>query len=503
MSKGKICVSICADNADEFTKNIRRAKSSATVDVVELRFDCLNKSELETALEETCNLETESPLLLTFRPKEQGGMRDLTLAERERFWCSGYDFCTNWADVEIELIETVSHWLFETVICSHHDFDKVPENLNEIYEKLKQTPADILKIAVFARDICDTIPVWKLLEKAKLDNKKIIPIAMGEAGKWTRILGLAHGSFLTYAALEAGKETASGQVTVEEFAEVYRARELNEATEIYGILGSNTSVSMSPYIHNAAFKFHNLNAVFVPLQVNDLDQFVRRMVKAETREIELNFKGFSVTIPHKQAILNHLDFLDETAGKIGAVNTVKITDGKLYGFNTDAQGFIEPLLDVYGNLKDAKVAVLGAGGAARACVYALMKEAANVTIFARDVEKARDLMNDFQVELQELIDADFDDFDILVNATPLGMREKAEGETPVRAEQLKNLKLVYDLIYVPSQTALMDEADKANVPKIGGMAMLIAQAAEQQKIWTGKDAPIDEMRRAALRRLQL
>lgn len=308
---------------------------------------------------------------------------------------------------------------------------------------------------------------------------------------------------LTYAALEIGKETASGQVTAREFAEVYRARELNETTEIYGILGSNTSVSMSPYIHNAAFKHHNLNAVFVPLQVNDLDEFIRRMVKPETREVELNFKGFSVTIPHKQPIIKHLDFLDETAAKIGAVNTVKIVDGKLHGFNTDAQGFIEPLLNFYGDLKNAKVAVLGAGGAARACVYALTKEAANVSVFARNPEKARDLTDAFQVELKEIDNADFKDFDILVNTTPLGMRGKAEGETPILAEQLKNLHLVYDLVYVPFQTALMDEADKANVPKIGGLAMLIAQAAEQQKIWTGKDAPLDEMSRVALRKLQL
>jgi shikimate dehydrogenase len=230
------------------------------------------------------------------------------------------------------------------------------------------------------------------------------------------------------------------------------------------------------------------------------------MVRAETREIELNFKGFSVTLPHKQAIIRHLDGLDETARKIGAVNTVKITDGKLYGYNTDAPGFIEPLLNSYGDLHGARVAVLGAGGAARAVVYALQTAGAQVTMFARDTAKAKPLAEDFQVELQALTTNDeqraaYKDFDILVNTTPLGMKGKAEGETPAVAGQLAGLQMVYDLVYIPFQTPLMAEADRAEVPKIGGLAMLVAQALEQQRIWTGLEPPMKEMSRAALERL--
>ena len=217
---------------------------------------------------------------------------------------------------------------------------KFPINVEEIYERIKSIDlVDIIKIAVQTNDITDTIPIWKLLEKWKSEkeiiknkrlkeydelNKKlkkvnysipppksflqIIPIAMGESGKWTRILGLAHGAFMTYAALDDGKETAPGQVSAKDLIEVYRAKELDENTEVYGIIGGNTAYSLSPYIHNAAFKFHNLNAVFVPLQTHDLDEFIRRMVKPETREIDLNFKGFAVTIPHKQSIIKHLEF---------------------------------------------------------------------------------------------------------------------------------------------------------------------------------------------------
>ncbi|MCY7344775.1 MAG: shikimate dehydrogenase [Pyrinomonadaceae bacterium] len=508
MNKGKICVSVGAETADETIAQIKRAQDSA--DVIEIRFDCI---EPEQTFKTSAYLASEKPLLLTYRPQEQGGKAVNDLDNRQAWWTElvinneMVETRNLWFDYEYDLtnLRKVSN---QMIIRSFHDFSGVPKNLPEIFESLS-VESEIAKIAVKADDITDTIAVWNLLEKAKAENKPIIPIAMGEAGKWTRILGLAHGALMTYAALESGKETAPGQVSAQDLIEVYRVKELNEETEVYGILGGNTSVSLSPYIHNEAFKFHNLNAVFVPLQTKDLNGFMRRMVKPETREVELNFKGFAVTIPHKQSIIKHLDFIDETARKIGAVNTVKIIDGKLHGYNTDAHGFIEPLKTCYGDLTAVKVAVLGAGGAARACLYALQKEDANVTIFARDLSKSQKLVEDFQVELKELPTAktqkpktDFKDFDILVNTTPLGMRGEAEGETPAVAAQLAGLQLVYDLVYVPFKTRLLAEADLAEVPKIGGLAMLIAQAMEQQKIWTGRDAPMLEMSRAALKRLR-
>jgi 3-dehydroquinate dehydratase/shikimate dehydrogenase len=504
MNKGKICVSIYAQTADEFIKIITRAEKFG--DVVELRFDFLAETELENALEKTCDFRSNKNLLLTFRPKEQGGNRNLTKHERELFWCSGYDFCANWADVEIDMVETVSNWLFEKIVCSYHDFFSTPENLDEIYENLKQTNADVLKIAARAEDISDTVKIWKLLEKAKLEKRQIIPISMGEAGKWTRILGLAHGAFMTYAALDSGLETASGQISAKDLIETYRIKELNENTEIYGIIGNPVSSSLSPFMQNAAFKSCNLDAVFIPFEVKNLGEFIRQFVHPETREVDLNFKGFSVTIPHKQAIIEFLDEIDETAKAIGAVNTVKIKDGKLYGYNTDAPGFIEPLKTAYGDLNGAKVAVLGAGGAARAVCYALKKENAKVTIFARNTQKAKALANEFEVDLQEFPienrKSNISDANILINTTPLGMKGAFENKTPVESVQIENTKLVYDLVYNPFQTRLMLEADKVSVPKIGGMAMLVAQGAKQFEIWTEKPAPIKKMGAEVLKRLK-
>ena len=499
MNNGKICISVCAETADELITQIKRAEDLA--DVIEIRLDCLKSDQIQKSL---AFLNSKKTLLLTYRPLNQGGKAEIDAVQRLVFWNAFvkgfFDRRKVWIDCEFDILSDVSKLNFQK-ITSLHDFEKSPENLHEIYANLTRD-SSVVKIAVQTDDITDTISIWKLLERAKAENKEIIPIAMGESGKWTRILGLAHGAFMTYAALDAGSETAPGQITAHDLAEVYRVKTLNEQTKVYGILGGNTSVSMSPYMHNAAFKFHDLNAVFVPLQVHDLDGFIGRMVKPETREVELNFTGFAVTIPHKQAIIKHLDSIDETAAKIGAVNTVKIVDGKLHGSNTDAGGFIEPLLNSYGDLTNANVAVLGAGGAARACIYSLVEQGAKVTIFARDINKAEVLAEDFGIELKKLSSDNYGDFDILVNTTPLGMKGKAETETPAVAKQLKGLNLVYDLVYTPFQTRLMTEADRAEVPKIGGLAMLVAQAIKQQKIWTGKDAPLKEMSRAVLERLK-
>jgi 3-dehydroquinate dehydratase/shikimate dehydrogenase len=389
-------------------------------------------------------------------------------------------------------------------IASHHDFSGVPDNIDVIFDRLTATGAEIVKIAVSVTDAAAAIPVSKLIDRAKDTGKKMIPVAMGEAGKWTRILGLARGAFLTYASLETGNETASGQLTAEEMLETFRVRDLDENTSVYGTLAGDTSYSASPYFQNAAFIHKGINAVFVPLQTANIDEFMRRMVKPETREIELNFKGFAVTNPHKQSIIKHLDIVDETATKIGAVNTIKIEGGKFYGFNTDAIGFIVPLKKVFRDLQNARVAVIGAGGAARAVVHAMKQEKAEVTICARNSQKGDQLANEFNVRFQQLTTDHQSltrDIDILVNSTPLGTKGPCENETIATAEQLSDIKLVYDLVYNPAETVLIREAKKAGVRTIGGLDMLITQGAVQFKIWTGEDAPIEEMRAAAIKRL--
>lgn len=513
MNDGKICVSVCAETVEELIERIGRAADVA--DVIELRFDCLRNPDFETVFEALNPVKAAfaGTFLATFRPAEQGGKRTLSLAAREAFWTNPQvaefaDLIDLEHDLPLPAVAGQTGKARPQVVRSFHDFAGTPPDLESVGDRMA-APGEIVKIAVQTDDITDTIAVWKLFEKASKNNRRLIPIAMGEAGKWTRILGPAHGAPLTYAAPDAGAATAPGQLAARELVDVYRVRQLNEDTEIYGVVAGDTSYSMSPYLHNAAFEFHALNAVFVPLQTKNLSAFVRRMIKPETGEIELKFKGFAVTNPHKTEIIKYLDELDEGAREIGAVNTVKIENGRLRGYNTDAHGFIEPLKNTYGGVKDARVAVLGAGGAARACVYALEKEGARVTIFARHPARAAALAKDFQAASKALLrsadhisDNVFKEFDIVVNTTPLGTKGELENETPATAEQLKNVDLAYDLVYNPFQTRFLRAAKQADVPTLGGLAMLVAQAMKQQEIWTGKPGPLREMSRAALSRLR-
>ncbi len=509
MNDGKVCISVCAETADEFVEKIKIAAELA--DVVEIRFDCLSKSAPEDLFSELKKLRDSygGKLLATFRPRSQGGKSNLTDGQRKNFWNnSGVSEFVDWADLEEDIPADDGDELFGkafgTIIKSHHNFTESPEDIIETYKKLSTNGDHISKIAVQAESITDSLPVWRLLKTSDSKDRRIIPIAMGEAGKWTRILGLAHGSPLTYSSLEEGNETAPGQISARDLLEVYRVKELDEQTEIYGIIGNPVSHSLSPYIHNAAFKEKDLSAVYIPLEVSNLDEFIKRMVRLETREIDWNLRGFSVTAPHKEAIMKHLDLIDEAAGDIGAVNTVKMIDGRLCGYNTDADGFIEPLRKTFGDLKNAEVGLIGSGGAARACVYALRKDGANVTIFARNEEKGTALANEFEVNFSMLAqnETDFSGLDILVNASPLGTLGPLETLSPVTADQVSNLQLAYDLVYNPFETFFLREAKCKGVKTISGFEMLIAQATRQFEIWTGSKVSKEIITNAALLRLQ-
>lgn len=492
----KICIPVGAAEFDEFRTLCERAAGMA--DVVELRLDYLREIDFEKLFSLIHSIECQT--LLTFRPKEQGGRSNANLKERLQFWSKAKNLPVSFFDFELDLAEALKDekeidW--QRVIISHHDFEKTPDDLEMLYERMSQTPAYIIKIATQANDITDCLAHFRLLERAKSEGRELIPIAMGEAGKITRILAPSRGAFLIYAALDDEQATAPGQVTAKDLRELYRVNQINEQTKIIGLMGQPVSHSLSPHTHNAAFESCEVDSVYLLFDVGDISSFLTRIVKTQTREVDLNFRGLSVTAPHKQTVMKQLDWIDGTAKEIGAVNTIVIENDLLRGYNTDAKGFIEPLKNVYGNLRDARCALIGAGGAARAAVWALRREGANVTIFVRDVEKAKE----FDVNVKLLSDSKFSGFDIVVNTTPLGTKGKLENETPATAEQLYGVGLIYDLVYNPLTTRFMREAQVVNVPTIGGLAMLVAQAMEQFKLWTGLDAPMDVMSRAAVQRV--
>nr|MBA3804447.1 shikimate dehydrogenase [Acidobacteriota bacterium] len=309
------------------------------------------------------------------------------------------------------------------------------------------------------------------------------------------------GSFLTYAPLDDAPATAPGQMSATALNDLYRIRRINEQTEIMGLMGSPVAHSVSPQMHNAAFAARRLNAVYIPFEVRDAVEFIRRMVHPRSRELDWNLRGLSVTAPHKSAVMELLDHLEPPAREIGAVNTIVVVDDGLVGYNTDAEAFLAPLKSRNLCLSGARCALIGAGGAARSALWALQKEGAAVTMFARNVDAARPLAGKFGAICSKLENARFGDFDLVINATPLGTRGQHENETPARAGQLRGARCAYDLVYNPPETRFIREAREAGCETIGGLAMLVAQAAEQFKLWTGEDAPLDVMGEAAARAL--
>ena len=511
MNKRQVCITVCEKRAGDLAQSIERAKKEA--DIVEIRLDCLDKDELETALrdvKEMIEARRGYPFILTLRPLEQGGAHELDEAQRFDFWSQLFldeNHQTNFVDLELDLAEQFQgrkaqlNW--GRVICSYHDFMGVPANLFDIYERMAQTPARVLKIAVYAVDVMDCIPVFRLLEHARQTKRGVICLAMGNAGLATRILGPARGSFLTYAKLDERQPAAPGQISISDLLDVYRVREIDTQTRVMGLIGSPVMHSLSPHIHNAAFAAVGLNAVFIPFEVTDALEFLRRMVRPPTRAIDLNLSGLSVTAPHKNAVLDQMDWVEPSALEIGAINTIVIRGDELHGYNTDADGFRLPLEDQVGELRGTKAAVIGAGGAARSVLWSLKEAGAHPTVFARHRERGAELASRFDASSQ-MLDAkvSFKDYDVVVNATPLGTLGHSEDETPAHAEQLEGARLAYDLVYNPRETRFLREAMRAGCETLGGLSMLFAQATMQFKLWTGLDAPVEVMSEAAERALE-
>jgi 3-dehydroquinate dehydratase/shikimate dehydrogenase len=497
----RICVPVCVCRIDELRDAMNAA--AAVADIVELRADCLPAAD-PTLVMKTAGV-TDQPLILTLRSPEQGGLFPNDIEARRRFW-SGVTGLPrdSLIDLELDLVDEFAHgdlpgklpvdW--DHVICSHHDFVAGPENLPDIVERIGATPAGIIKIAVQAADAIDCLPLFKLLEKVQAEQRKIIAIAMGQAGVMTRILGPSRGSFLTYASWDSESGTAPGQLTVADLRDVYRIDRIDHETQIFGIMGQPVSHSLSPHIHNAAFAANNLNKVFIPFEVRDALQFIRRMIHPKTRELDWNLKGLSVTAPHKSIVMQALDWIDPSCREIGAVNTIVVHDDELWGYNTDAAGFMAPLRKALGSVRNARCAVVGAGGAARACVWALKQEGAEVTVFAREQSKAEFLAQTFGVQAKQFPPTAFAPFDVVINATPLGTRGKAENESVGMAEQLRGVRLAYDLVYNPIETRFLREARAAGCEVLGGIEMLLAQANEQFKLWMGKEPEVEAMRAA-------
>jgi shikimate dehydrogenase len=276
-------------------------------------------------------------------------------------------------------------------------------------------------------------------------------------------------------------------------------------SSLVGLIGWPVAHSLSPKMHNSAFASLGLDWVYVPLPVrpDDVQQALKGLAA-------LNFAGVNVTVPHKQAVIRYMDELSDAAQITGAVNTIQIKEGKFYGFNTDAVGFLNSLIEANCHPKGVRVAVLGAGGAARAVVFALARaEAASVIVFNRTAERAAFLIDDlhetfpesrlsFAPLTRETLAGLDDQVDLVVNTTSVGMSPHiSESPWPVEVPLPKGA-IICDLVYNPLETVLLARARAAGAPTIDGLGMLVHQGAYAFELWTGHKPPLEVMRQACM-----
>lgn len=265
--------------------------------------------------------------------------------------------------------------------------------------------------------------------------------------------------------------------------------EIDAQTSLYAVFGNPVDHSLSPAMHNKAFAETGFNGVYLAFRVIDIDAAM-----AAVRAIGI--RGVSVTIPHKIAVMNSLDEIDDQARRIGAVNTVVSREGRLWGYNSDGQGAVRALLEKTA-VQGADIAIIGAGGAARAIGFNIVDNGGRVTIINRSIQAGEDLAKDLGADFKPLADLKQINADILINTTPVGMSPQV-GDLPLSPELLCEDMLVMDIVYNPVQTALLKHAQRMGCRTIDGVAMFVYQGAFQFKLWTGMESPVETMRAAVL-----
>jgi 3-dehydroquinate dehydratase/shikimate dehydrogenase len=491
----RIAVVVAEPAADAFVRQAVRLSRRARV--LELRLDVLGSiAVIVRVLGRLARRPLPAAWIATCRALAQGGAFDATPSAQLAVLALAARAGARWVDADGDTLAQFPPRLRAALlpsvgrIVSHHDFAGTPRNLEALHRRLQRLGADWVKIAVTPRTQGDNA---RLLALTRRHRRRVISVAMGTVGLPGRVLALAAGSALTYAAPDNGRAAAPGQPTLAELRRIYRAQHLNSRTRVYGLLGRPVSYSLSPAMHNAAFAHTRLNAVYLPFEARSPRELLEAMGP-------LRIAGLSVTHPHKETILGHLDALDPLAETIGAVNTVVVRGGsQLYGCNTDYVGVLRTL-ERHVSLEGARVLLVGAGGAARACAFALATAGAFVSITARRPSAARRLARAVGGEALPRTALRRRRFAAIVNCTPVGQAPDVDA-SPLLAEEL-NARVVFDLVNNPIETKLLRLARRRGCRTVPGWQMLVEQGAAQYEIWTGLRAPVAVMRRAVLRGLR-
>lgn len=471
----RLCATVTGSTMDELREARDRA---AEADLVELRLDTVDRPDVAGAL-----AGRRKPVIVTCRPEWEGGFYTGPEEDRLGLLAEAHALGAEYVDVEwrADHATLVAASGGRGVVVSMHDFGGVPADLPQQVRAIRGTGAEIVKVAVTARRLSDCLTLLPLTGEAPT-----AVMAMGLPGLPSRVLGTRFGSCWTY----AGNGVAPGQIPVSRMLEEFRFRSIGPNTAVYGLLGRPVSHSASPAMHNAAFAAAGLDGVYVPLEAESFDDFAAFAAA-------LGIAGASVTAPFKIDAFERVSSADEVGRRIGAVNTLKHENGRWMGRNTDVEGFLAPLQPV-GQWAGTRATVLGAGGAARSVIDALHSIGVAVTVAARRADKAKEICERTGATAAPW-PLPAGSWDLLVNTTPVGTYPEV-ADIPI-AEDLLTGSAVYDLVYNPPRTRLLEQAAARGCRTISGLDMLVAQAEAQFKWWTGLEPAPHVMRDAAQSRL--
>jgi 3-dehydroquinate dehydratase/shikimate dehydrogenase len=380
----------------------------------------------------------------------------------------------------------------DRLILSDHGASCTTRDLLPVYREMAETPAAVLKIVPRAGSPLETVAVHDLLAKAADDGRRLATFALGRAGALSRLLAPSWGSWAVYGSVRRGEETAEGQFTVEELEKVYRVDEIGSSTHRFALVGSAVFGSPSPAMHRAGYRRIGMDAAYLPVEVDRLEDFAQLR---DRREL-FGFEAFAVTMPFKEQVAATVDPADRLAASAGAVNTVLFERERWRGYNTDGPAALERIrrrLDPNG----LRVAILGAGGTARAVAVALSRAGARVTLYNRNEERAAAAARRLEVESAPQGELDRRGWDVLVNATPQG----SGGESFLDPGRLTG-RLVLDAVYRRGSTPLVRQARRKGLDAIDGLELLAAQAAMQFERMTGHAVPFEPIHAAGMQWLE-
>lgn len=479
MHHSQLCVVVTGSTMAEIRRNRDKV---AEADLVELRLDTVDRPDVAGALEGR-----RRPVIVTCRAQWEGGF--FRGAEEERRSLLEQALAGGAELVDVEARASFASDLIRMrrgrgVVLSSHLFEGMPPDLASRWRALRSSGAEVAKLAVAVRTLTEAHEVMTLAANARTDGEPAtgqVLIAMGEAGIASRVLATKIGSRWTY----AGEAVAPGQLPAGRLLSEFRFRDLTAETAIFGVVGNPIGHSRSPAMHNAGFRQAGHDAVYLPLHAADAADFVR-FAKG------IGLAGASITAPFKVALMEAVDVIDPLATRVGAINTLVVRHGQWHGFNTDVHGFAAPLL-ARTEPRGLRTTILGAGGAARAVAVALADLGAPVTVCARRRDAAGAIAELAGGGVGE-IPPRAGSWDLLVNAIPAG--EDADRVSPAGDAPLDG-QIVYDLVYAPARTRLLADAQAAGCRTIGGLEMLVAQAEQQFRLWTGEAPPAGLFHQAA------